>query len=779
MSSDDREIIQAFAEESMELLRGSESALNEMLTADGPERGEIWKRVLRALHTVKGSAGFLGDGPIPRDIEQLTHNTEDRAKAVHEGRVPFTDEVIDELAIAVDGIKTLVERLMNGDDAGAPASAEPERGMVAIFDPPMVDFGDEEIDLSNLEMLPMGPPPAGPAPAASASPPVPAAPKSAEAKAKPRPATQDDMLRIRPERIDALQSNFGDVLVSQLQSQALTVDMVESRENLADLVTTWRGLNTKIEEMARSVPMAQRKQLRELLKGFSNEIKEAYKSSYQLARRAHAIDGEARGALVNLEDGIRSLKLMPLEPFLQGFAGTVRAASRELGKKARLETEARGAEIDRAVLMRLRDPLVHLVRNSVGHGIEMPNERIRAGKDERGVVRLETRVEAQRVFLHIGDDGRGLDANKILAKAVAKGLVEPGTVLDDNGLLEVILMPGFSTQDAVDKISGRGIGMDVVADTIRSIGGSITMENHPGKGCTFILEVPITTSTSQGMVVRVGSQRFGLPYLNIHRVMRVAKDARKVIEGREVVRVHGDPLALVDLASVLGVPADPEAGKVPRRSAVVLRHGSRRIVLEVDEIVGAVEMLIKPLCKSFAEHPLIVGAAVGADSEILPVLDVPNLFNRVGQGKMAARTAESVAAEQAEERRLTVLIVDDSSTMRILERDVLKSGGYDVVLAEDGLKGLDALRQHPEIDLVVTDYNMPNCNGVEFTARARSEGNATVPILMVTTVDDAETRRRAAEAGVDHYLVKRDFSQETFLAAVGELLGTPASQGAP
>jgi len=783
MSGEDREIIEAFAEESLELLRSSETALNAMLTAGEDERPDLWKRLLRALHTVKGSAGFLGDSVTAKQIESLTHTTEDRAKAIQHGREPYTDEGVDDLANAVEEIRALVDVLMSGEPE--PESAGTGQGAVFVFDsPPPEEPGGGSVPMSFAPPPPesrpgeatAAPPPEAPKPAAAKQPAPKPTKRAAKAKTgKSSKASTEEMLRIRPERIDTLQSHFGDVLVSQLQSQALTGEMVDARESVADMVTHWRALQAKLEELSRALPSARRAELRQSLRSFGQGLKDAYKTSYQLARRAHSIDGEARGSLVNLEDGIRALKLMPLEPFLQGFASTVRAASRELGKKARLETAARGAEIDRAVLMRLKDPLVHLVRNSVGHGIEMPDERIAAGKDPRGVVRLETRVEAQRVFLHIGDDGRGLDADAVVRKAVKKGLIEPGTVLDDDGLLEVILMPGFSTREKVDKISGRGIGMDVVADTIRSVGGSISLENKPGEGATFILEVPITTSTSQGMVVRVGEARFGLPYVNVHRVMRVGKDDRTSLEGRAVVHVHGDPLALVELSGVLGVDGDPESERRGRRSAVVLRHGSRRLVLEVDEIVGAVEMLIKPLCRAFAEHPLILGAAVGADSEILPVLDVPNLFGKVTQTRGTRPTMAAAASleEEEEERKLTVLVVDDSSTMRILERDVLQTGGYEVVLAEDGLKGLEALQTHPNIDLVVTDLNMPNCDGLEFTGRLREELDSTVPVMMVTTVDDNQTKRQAQEAGVDHYLVKREFSQESFLGAIADLLGVP------
>jgi chemotaxis protein histidine kinase CheA/CheY-like chemotaxis protein len=793
--AEDREIVEAFAEEAAELLRAAESALNAMLSASPEARAPLWNALLRGLHTVKGSAGFLGEGPLARKIEQRTHSTEDKAKAVSEGRAPFTDAVIDSLAADIEAITAMVHELRTGE--AAPASAQSQ---VEVFAAPATvrDQHDEEARFASLfagELRPepgidgpspspawsappaqapraAAPPPAPPkaAPPPPAAPAAAAAPASGEAKAKN--SAVDEMLRIRPERIDTLQSHFSEVLVGNLQSQALTQDMVEFREQAAGLVSGWRGLQGVLEDLGRHLPSHRRAELRATLRSFGNQLKESYKQSYQLARRSHAVNAESRSALVNLEDGIRALKLMPLEPFLQGFAATVRSAAREVDKKARLEVEARGAEIDRAVLMRLRDPLVHLVRNCIGHGIERPEDRVRAGKDERGVVRLEARLEAQRVFLHVGDDGRGMDAAKVAAKAAAKGLIEPGKVLDEAALLEVICMPGFSTQEQADKISGRGIGMDVVNDTIRSIGGTITLENKPGQGATFILEVPITTSTSQGMVVRLGKAQMGLPYLNVQRVMRVERDKASTVEGRPVVHVQGDPLAVVRLADILGVQGDPEVERQSRRPAVVLRHGTKRMVLEVDEIVGAVEMLIKPLSSSFADHPLILGAAVGADSEILPVLDIPNMFVQVTQGSVQARSRASEAADEAAvapSRR--VLIVDDSVTMRTLERSILEGAGFQVTMAEDGLRGLDALRSNPPFDLVVSDFNMPNMNGLEFCTALRGHGFSTVPVLMVTTMDDDTTRRNVMNAGVDSYLVKRDFNQQSFLRAITELIG--------
>ena len=782
-NSEDREIVEAFAEEAAELLRAAETALNSMLSAAPDERAPLWNALLRGLHTVKGSAGFLGDGPLARRIEQRTHTTEDRAKAISEGRAPFNDAAIDGLAADVEAITTMVQALLTGEavpDLPPPAPS----GMIEVFAAPSPrgDPADDEANFASLfageparpaaAPAPVAAPPVAAPPRAPAAPPAEAAPKAAEG-AK-RSSGADEMLRIKPERVDSLQSYFSEVLVGNLQSQALTADMVEFREQSAGLVSSWRLLQATLEDLGRHLPSHRRAELRGTLRGFGNQLKDNYKATYQLARRSHAVNAESRSALINLEDGIRALKLMPLEPFLQGFAATVRSAAREVDKKARLEVEARGAEIDRAVLTRLRDPLVHLVRNCIGHGVESPDERRRLGKDERGVVRLEARFEAQRVFLHVGDDGRGLDPAKVAAKAAAKGLIEPGRVLDEAGLLEVICMPGFSTQEQADKISGRGIGMDVVNDSIRSIGGTITLENKPGHGATFILEVPITTSTSQGMVVRLGKARMGLPYLNVQRVMRVEKDKRLTVEGRSVVHVQGDPLAVVRLSDILGVSGDAEVERHPRRPAVVLRHGSKRMVLEVDEIVGAVEMLIKPLAKSFAEHPLILGAAVGADSEILPVLDIPNMFIQVTQGSVTARSRASEAAEDEHNQNSTarrILIVDDSVTMRTLERGILEGAGYDVTMAEDGLKGMDALRSGKTFDLVVTDFNMPNMNGLEFCSSLRGHGFTTVPVLMVTTMDDDTTKKNVMNAGVDSYLVKRDFNQQTFLRAITELLG--------
>ncbi len=762
-----------FVEEAEELLRTSEVALGALEDGD-PAAGmdEEWNELLRSLHTLKGSVGFLGDGEAPGAIAKYVHRTEDRAKAMREGtRKLDLDRLFDDLS----HLRTLVQRLLGVgvDEAGELAEEDAEPAPAAQEAP--------------IQEAPIQEAPIQEAPA----PRVPA-PKAAPAASGGRPRPRSDVLRVKLTRVDDLHSSFGEVLVARLQHEALSQELVEYRRGMLSLIDAWGRLVGEIEGKTDHLPREQRREFRQTLRAFGSRLQASQKRAYGHTRQSHSIDSELHGALVHLEDGIRSLKLMPLGPFFQEFSATVRSTARQVGKEVRFVTEARGAEIDRAVLMRLKEPMVHLVRNSVDHGLETPEVRRAAGKPERGTLRLEAELEAQKVTLRIADDGAGIDPAKIAAKAIEKGLLEPGQQLGPDQVLELILKPGFSSRSEANMLSGRGIGMDVVAQTIRDLGGSISLENRPGQGCDFLLEVPITTSTTHGLVVRVGDRHFGLSYNNIYRVMRIDEARIQTLEGSEVVEVEGDPLSMVRLSDLLDLPTEATGGRKP---ALVLRLGGRRMVLCVDEITSSVEMLIKPLCAAFKDHPFLLGAAIGTDNRLLPVLDIGGIFERLTEGFVPRRRSGAKAPEGAQgaptkvtaatkaaqekaaparddgPRRLRVLVVDDARSVRKLQSQVLSAHGYEVEEAADGDDALSALETRGAFDLVVTDLDMPNMDGLTLCRTMRAGRWPITPVMMITGTSDPDIQRQALEAGVDHFFHKSDYAEERFIAAVEDLIG--------
>jgi chemotaxis protein histidine kinase CheA/CheY-like chemotaxis protein len=461
--------------------------------------------------------------------------------------------------------------------------------------------------------------------------------------------------------------------------------------------------------------------------------------------------------------------LMPLQPFFEEYAKVVREAAREGQKEAKLSIAAAGAEIDRAVLARLREPLLHLVRNAVVHGIEPPTTRRELGKNPVGTVRLEARCEGSRATLRVLDDGAGIDEERVLRKAVASQLIERRDAPSGGAMLEVLTTPGFSTRDVADGLAGRGMGLDVVASTIRDLDGVLRLDNMPGLGCAFTIEVPIAALTSGGLVVRVGDHLVGVLLSHIERAIRV--DAASIIsfQGRSAILVGTERVAIVPLASLLGV--DAKTALAGKRTALVLRHGKQRLVTIVDDIPGQQALIVKPFGKAFARARLFSGGAIQADGSILPVLAVPALFERAAGAAAVQSPAPLVQPAVRPPESISVLVVDDSITMRTLLRNILQASRYKVTVAHDGENALEVLGQMETCDLIITDLHMPRMDGTELCRAVRRRDRPQIPIVVVTSVGDAEEKSRALAAGADAYIVKSDFEQAHFIDTVMRLTG--------
>jgi chemotaxis protein histidine kinase CheA/CheY-like chemotaxis protein len=467
----------------------------------------------------------------------------------------------------------------------------------------------------------------------------------------------------------------------------------------------------------------------------------------------------------NLEDGIRELRLMPLQPFFREYAQVVREVARECGKQATLAVRAEGAEIDRGVLLRLREPLLHMVRNAVVHGIEPQEQRLAAGKPEAGRVSLEARAEGNRVIIRVCDDGGGIDLEGVRRRAAALHLLDGSKELNDEALLDVLSHPGFSTRQRTDGMAGRGIGLDVARSSIHGLGGRLSLDGHSSAGTTFTIEVPITASTSIGLLVRVQEDLYGVLLNQIDRVLRASPEDVKVYEGRDTVLFQDEPVAAISLAELLGLPVP--AAPPGRRPAVVLRQGKQRLLLFVDDIPGEQALVIKPLGRAFAGARLFLGGAVQADHSIVPVLQVPELFERAA-ARQRLPILPSVRSP-ARSRRGAVLVVDDSLTIRTLLRNILLAAGYQVTLAHDGESALQELARLPHCDLIITDLQMPGMDGSALCRAVRGSHQPHLPILIVTSVGADEEKRKALAAGADAYMIKSEFEQGHFLATVAQM----------
>lgn len=450
--------------------------------------------------------------------------------------------------------------------------------------------------------------------------------------------------------------------------------------------------------------------------------------------------------LQHLVIGTRMTEAGVIESRLQR---NVRSTCQATGKQALLAVVGGATRIDSDVLARLTEPLLHVLRNAVDHGLEFPEERAAAGKDPVGRIELAFARQGQQVVLRCSDDGRGLDLSAIRQRAVELGLVTADQPLTDAEISRLILLPGFSTAAAVSEVSGRGIGLDVVREWAASVGGSVGIESRPGRGCTLELRFAASLSTIQSLIVEAGGQRFALPTLAIEQAVPRGAGRFEPLGGRLVYRWGQRVLPARCLAEACGLATDGDAP--PERDAVVVRVERETMALAVDRLVDSRELLVKSPGR-YARHLRgVMGLAILGDGSVAVNLDLVQLLSATAARFAAAAPASAAAAGQA---LPGVLIVDDALTVRNTLVQLVQDAGFRAEAARDGVEAIDALRQFRP-DVVLTDLEMPNMNGIELTSHIRARADLQgLPVIMITSRSQEKHRRLATEAGVDTYITK-------------------------
>jgi chemotaxis protein histidine kinase CheA/ActR/RegA family two-component response regulator len=468
----------------------------------------------------------------------------------------------------------------------------------------------------------------------------------------------------------------------------------------------------------------------------------------------------------DLQDAVRHLRLIALSSLFERYPAAIRELARERGKEVRVVLEGGDVAVDKQILDVIDEAILHLVRNGVDHGLEPAAERALSGKPEHGTIQLSARQVGSRVEIAVGDDGRGISPAAVRAAAVDRGILLGGeaAALGDEAALELLYRPGFSTRAEVSDVSGRGVGLDVVSDRLRSVGGSINLQTRPGQGTTFTLTVPVSAALLRVLCFTCGDVIFAVPSASIHRVLRTGRGALERAGAGQALELEGEHVPLIDLRKALGQREQVEG----ELEVVVVEHGMARVALAVGGFVGERQVVQRSVGALLAGVRLLSGAGILEKGHVALILSVPELVRRWGEGQSVLQEVR-LTGDLAPPRR--IMVVDDSELTRDMLVALARRASLEVTEAVNGREALVKMRGAPP-DLLLTDLDMPVMDGFQLLAQVRADAALRqVPVVVLSTRGSDEDKRRAMAAGADAYLVKSDFTEEALGATVTRLLG--------
>jgi two-component system chemotaxis sensor kinase CheA len=756
---------QAELQEHLEMLSKGLLSLEQNPASD--ERSNLLTNIFRAAHSIKGGARAVN----LKDIETMAHRIEDVLVKIREGGLSLTPAHFDHLLSAVDAIATAMAAHLRGEQLSD--------GLIA----PILDRLDNIISSSQTPVSQDSEPPPTPpqpSPPSQASPSLrasspPQAVKDQQPMGSP-PIRADETIRVKTTKLDALMDGLSELLVMQMRMEKLLGQVKTLQERTVDWQKKWLKARPECNRLRRQNPNLDKLDLTpifDFLEKNEEELKALSTDLNTLLNRSTHDSNHLQLVTENLQTGIHSARMLPIATLFNQFPRMVRDLARDQGKEIVLEREGQETEVDRQALELMKDPLTHLLRNAVDHGVEVPEDRLASGKPRQGTIRLRAEQRGNNLVLTVFDDGRGIDVNAVRRAAVERDLVSSGKIADlsEREVVDLIFHSGLSTARQITDLSGRGVGMDVVQKNLEQARGSIRVETQLGLGTTFTLTLPITLTTSQVLLVRVAGDMIGLPMMNVERILHVDVKQIGTIEGHPAIYADGHPLSLISLANALKLPemeqSLPSDAKIP---TVILSMAEMRIALRVGGFLSTQQVVVKPLGGQLRRVRNIAGAAILGDGQLVTILNVSDLMKSI-QAKPDTSWTPSIVTKEA--RRWRVLLVDDSITTRALEKHILESAGYEVLAAADGQEAWELICRNERglPDLVVSDVNMPKMDGFTLTQSIKNDGRySRMPVVLVTSLESSQDRLHGMEAGADAYIIKSTFDQRELLDTIERMI---------
>ncbi|MDH0304921.1 MULTISPECIES: hybrid sensor histidine kinase/response regulator [unclassified Pseudomonas] len=723
-----------------------------------PAQPDQLEACMRAAHSLKGAARIVG---IDAGVS-VAHVMEDCLVAAQEGRLVLRPEHIDALLQGTD----LLMRIATPGDPGGEAA-------VSVFLAQMAGVLDPSVSVAASIVTPVEPDQA----VLPLVEPL-ALEATAEPEAEPELVAQrkvgrrggeggERVLRVTADRLNSLLDLSSKSLVETQRLKPYLATLQRLKRMHGQGMRALDGLKTQLEDSGQApevlAALAQTQHL----------LAETQQILLQQAADLDEFGWQASQRAQLLYDTALACRMRPFADVLAGQSRMVRDLGRSLDKPVRLVVEGEKTQVDRDVLEKLEAPLTHLLRNAVDHGIELPEQRLLAGKPADGTIRLRASHQAGLLILELSDDGAGIDLERLRRSIVERALSPADTVaqMSEAELLTFLFLPGFSLRDTVTEVSGRGVGLDAVQHMVRELRGSIELTQVAGQGCCFHLEVPLTLSVVRSLVVEVGGEAYAFPLAHIERTLDVSAEAIVQIEGRQHFWHEGRHIGLVAASQLLNRPA--AQGDEQSLRVVVIREREQLYGVAVERLIGERVLVVMPLDPRLGKVQDISAGALLDDGSVVLIVDVEDLLRSVDKllstGRLERIERGGRAAKGVARKR--ILVVDDSLTVRELQRKLLGNRGYDVAVAVDGMDGWNALRSD-DFDLLITDIDMPRMDGIELVTLVRRDHRLqSLPVMVVSYKDREEDRRRGLDAGADYYLAKASFHDDALLDAVVELIG--------
>lgn len=742
---EDKELRDLFRMECEEHLQCLDDGLLSL--EQSPDDQTLLENIFRAAHSVKGAARMLG----LNEIQSLAHILEDALGSIRKGSLSVNEEITADLYQKLAAMRYWLEEAVSERAAGADAllisPAEPFRepepvGAESAAVKPVAEAipeAFEPVPKSAPELLaPVG------------------KPEARVAKTQPS-SFRIGTLRVDPQRLDALLTHAGELAVTNVHIARRLLELDELIDRCEDWTRTLNamGLSVQDESLALAGLSQMQTNLTQLRSGLHEDSRRLGFVSEQLG------------------NGIRTIRLLPFSTIFNQFPRLVHELAQTLHKEVELVLEGAEVVADKRVLEELKDPIMHLLRNAIHHGLEDTAQRLDSSKPGRGKIVVRASQSTDHIKLDVQDDGRGLDLAEIKRTALKQGLYteEQLALMNDAQIQALILAPGFTTTRFITEISGRGVGLDVVRANVEKLKGNIQIYSIPGIGVTFRLQLPLTLATMRVQIVSVQARSYALPLETIQFSRRIKVSDLFTMEGRQTLSLEGQPVAVVYLGDLLELQ-NSTATQAEVMYGTFLRVENELFGLIVDELLDETEVMLKAQSKLLKRVRNVSATTILVSGEVCPVLNPSDLLKSMRKQYLqgASGVVQSAITVADNNRKKTLLLAEDSITTRTQEKRILESAGYDVVTAVDGIDAYNKF-QRGQFDGVVSDVEMPNMNGLALTEAIRKDRqHADIPIILVTSLSSEADQRRGLDAGANAYLVKSAFDQKVLLDCLARLV---------